>query len=88
MDENFEHCSIEAADEPLVIHNALRDDFGPVDASVLMTFGIGNSARLRRGGKRSVSRYYKIKLKEVVAPARRKTGAQSSGSHVVNLSSA
>ncbi len=68
------------ATETAMIDKLVTEILGDHDRSVLLTFGIGNSVRMRRGGKQSVSRYYKVRFASGLAPAVLKGASSASGS--------
>ena len=73
LTNNLTHVAdITEATEACEIDKAV--DFGlvAVDRSALLKLGIGNVARLRRGGKKSKSRYYRVCLNGVWGPAQLK----------------
>ena len=68
------------AAETAEVDKLATEMLGDQDRSVLLTFGIGNSVRLRRGGKQSTSRYYKVRFASGLAPAALKGASRASGS--------
>jgi hypothetical protein len=62
--------SIDDATEASELDKLITDVLGDHDRSILLTFGIGNSVRMRRGGKHSKSRYYKVRFASGMSPAR------------------
>ena len=72
--------SIEDATEASEVDKLVTDTLGDHDRSVLLTFGIGISVRMRRGGRNSKSRYYKVRFPDSIAPARLVGPRQASAS--------